>query len=88
MNDAPNESSCVHNSHVMPLQGAASVSLVPQRGEAVLAPEFGGESKSCHRAVCASELMNSLLTAPLEKILSSSVSALGGHGDRGQGFML
>ena len=49
----------------------------------MLAPMFGGELKSCHGALSASEVMNSLLIAPSEKILSSSVSALDGHGDRG-----
>lgn len=50
----------------------------------MLSPTFSGESKNCCRAFSASEVMNSLLTAPSEKILSSSVSALGEHGDEGQ----
>lgn len=91
MNNAPNENGCVYNSHGMSLQGAALVPLVSQQGGVVPAPTFGGESKSCGRACCytvgvqisASEVMNGLLMAALEKILSSSVSALDEHGDGG-----
>lgn len=91
MNNAPNESGCVYNSHGMSLQAAALVPLVSHQGGVVPAPTFGGESKSCGRACCytagvqisASEVMNGLLMAASEKILSSSVSALDEHGGGG-----
>lgn len=59
MNNKPEESSCVYNSHGTPLQGAA-LSPGVAGGGAGLAPTFDGESRSSLRVFSSNEAVKNL----------------------------